>query len=167
MRWTAPSHSVASGLTGMKSSNQVLRLVLTLFALIALPIAGLVIGWRLGLRDGVGSAFSEVSIALRSYHLALQKGDSAVMQKSIERLTAQTACHLVDTDVRSEMTSMIPYKSKASISYLKQAWQPHASAVLHPKPHYPHTPKQRDYRAAIDAIPPKEGVAEYAPFYTE
>jgi hypothetical protein len=151
----------------MKSSNRILRLVLTLFVLCALPIAGLVIGWRLGLRDGVGSAYSMVSVALRNYHLALQKGDSEVMQKSIERLTEQTACHLVDTDVRSQMTSMIPYKSQASISYLKQAWQPPASAVLFPRPYYPHTPKQRDYRAAIDAIPRKEGDAEYAPFYTE
>ena len=151
----------------MKPSIRVLRPVLTLLVLFALPLAGLVIGWRLGLRDGVGSAFSEVSIALRNYHLALQKGDSAVMQKSIERLTEQTACHLVDTDVRSEITSRIAYKSQASISYLKQAWQPLANAVLFPKPHYPHTPKQRDYRAAIAAIPSKKGDAEYAPFYAE
>lgn len=151
----------------MKAHPRLLRLALILLAGVTLLLVGALVGRYLGMRDGVGLAYGEVALALRTYHLAAKNGDSKVAHNCIERLTELAACHLVDTDTSSHLTSRIAYRSYASISMLKQAWEPATNAILTVTPHYPHTPKNRDYKAALDRIPPAKVELRYTPFYAE
>ena len=151
----------------MNTPSRISRYVLILLAVFALLFIGGTAGWYFGMRDGVGLAYSEVALALRTYHLAAKNGDSKVQHNCIEHLTELTVCHLVDTDTSSHLTSRVPYKSYASISMLKQVWQPASNAVLVATPHYPHTPRDRDYKAALDRIPPSNVDLHYTPLYAE
>ena len=151
----------------MKPFSDILRYGLILLVGFGLLFVGAAAGWYFGMRDGVGLAYSEVALALRTYHLAAKNGDSRVERNCIEHLTELTVCHLVDTDTSSHLTSRVPYKSHASISMLKQVWQPSSKAVFVAVPHYPHTPRDRDYKAALERIPPSNVELHYTPFYAE
>jgi len=151
----------------MNILSRISRYVLILLAVLALLFIGGAAGWYFGMRDGVGLAYSEVALALRTYHLAAKNGDSKVQHNCIEHLSELTVCHLVDTDTSSHLTSQVPYKSHASISMLKQVWQPASNAVLVAIPHYPRTPRDRDYKAALDRIAPSKVDLHYTPLYAE
>jgi hypothetical protein len=76
----------------MNILSRISRYVLILLAVLALLFIGGAAGWYFGMRDGVGLAYSEVALALRTYHLAAKNGDSKVQHNCIEHLSELTVC---------------------------------------------------------------------------
>ena len=136
-----------------------------LFGLVAVVLfAGTgVLGWFLGFRDGITCAYADTGMKLARYHQAIKDQQPDYAASSLDRLTRDTAVHLLNGQHHWPLIFMNPYRAQGTLSEIRAAWQGDISLFREPVMHYPHEPKYADYREAyerIQPVPPERQVSK-------